>query len=58
MIRTLGYAVDDAKSPFHRTEIDRRDPGPRDVQIAVEWCGVCHSDLHTARSEWPGTLYP
>lgn len=58
MIRTLGYAVDDAKSPFHRTEIDRRDPGPRDVLIAVEWCGVCHSDLHTARSEWPGTLYP
>ncbi len=58
MIKTLGYAVPDAKSPFRRIEIDRRDPGPRDVQIEIEWCGVCHSDLHTARSEWPGTVYP
>lgn len=58
MIQTLGYAVDDAKSPFHRFELPRREPGPRDVQIAIEWCGVCHSDLHTARSEWPGTVYP
>ena len=58
MKKTLGYAVPDAKSPFRRVEIDRRDPGPRDVEIAIEWCGVCHSDLHTARSEWPGTVYP
>jgi len=38
--------------------IQRRDPGPRDVVIDIAWCGVCHSDLHTVRSEWPGTLYP
>jgi uncharacterized zinc-type alcohol dehydrogenase-like protein len=37
---------------------DRRDPGPADVQIDILYCGVCHSDLHTARSEWPGTRYP
>ncbi len=58
MIKTLGYAVHDAKSPFQRWEFERRDPGPRDVAIEIEWCGVCHSDLHTARSEWPGTVYP
>ena len=33
---------------------DRRDPVPRDVQIEILFCGVCHSDLHAARSEWEG----
>ena len=39
-------------------DIERRAPGPGDVQIDIAFCGVCHSDLHTVRSEWPGTLYP
>jgi uncharacterized zinc-type alcohol dehydrogenase-like protein len=39
-------------------KISRRAPGARDVQIEIDYCGVCHSDLHQARSEWPGTLYP
>ncbi|MCT9623379.1 alcohol dehydrogenase catalytic domain-containing protein, partial [Curtobacterium sp. C2H10] len=38
--------------------ISRREPGPHDVQIAIDYCGVCHSDLHQARSEWAGTIYP
>ena len=38
--------------------IERRQPGPRDVQIEIAYCGVCHSDLHTVRSEWGGTRYP
>jgi uncharacterized zinc-type alcohol dehydrogenase-like protein len=58
MIKTLGFAAHDAKSPLQRWEFERRDPGPGDVAIEIEWCGVCHSDLHTARSEWPGTVYP
>ena len=33
-------------------------PGPRDVQIDIAYCGICHSDPHTVRSEWPGTRYP
>ena len=39
-------------------DIERRAPGPHDVQIEIAYCGICHSDLHTVRSEWPGTLYP
>jgi uncharacterized zinc-type alcohol dehydrogenase-like protein len=39
-------------------DIARRAPGPRDVQIEIAYCGVCHSDLHTVRSEWGGTKYP
>ena len=38
--------------------IKRRAPGPHDVQIDIAYCGVCHSDLHTVRAEWGGTLYP
>lgn len=38
--------------------IPRRAPGARDVVIESKFCGVCHSDLHTVRSEWSGTKYP
>lgn len=58
MPTTLAYAAQDATSalaPFH---IERRKPGPDDVQIEILHCGVCHSDLHTARNEWHNTLYP
>jgi uncharacterized zinc-type alcohol dehydrogenase-like protein len=52
------YAAFDKTTPLGPTTITRRDPGPTDVQIDIQYCGVCHSDLHTARSEWPGTVYP
>ncbi len=52
------YAARDAVSPLGPHTIQRRDLGPTDVQIDILFCGVCHSDLHTARSEWPGTVYP
>jgi uncharacterized zinc-type alcohol dehydrogenase-like protein len=38
--------------------IERREVGPKDVLVAVEYCGICHSDIHTARNEWHGTAYP
>ncbi len=38
--------------------IERREPGPKDVVIDVEFCGVCHSDIHQARDEWSGGLFP
>ncbi|MDE8653123.1 NAD(P)-dependent alcohol dehydrogenase [Novosphingobium album (ex Liu et al. 2023)] len=49
------YAGD---KPLEPMAIERREPGPRDVRIAIAYCGVCHSDLHTVRDEWQGTLYP
>ena len=58
MSRALAYAAFDKTAPFGPFNFDRREPGPRDVQIEILYCGVCHSDLHTARSEWPGTIYP
>jgi len=48
-------APDAALAPF---TVTRREPGPHDVDIDILFCGVCHSDLHTARNEWGGTTYP
>lgn len=58
MLKTRSYAALTATSPLVPFEIQRRDPGPEDVQIEILYCGVCHSDLHTARNEWHNTIYP
>jgi alcohol dehydrogenase (NADP+) len=52
------YGAYAADKPLEPIDIARRAPGPKDVQIEIAYCGVCHSDLHTVRSEWGGTLYP
>jgi uncharacterized zinc-type alcohol dehydrogenase-like protein len=58
MHSTKGYAARSATSPLAPFSFDRRDPGPTDVQIDILFCGVCHSDLHTVRGEWGGTVFP
>jgi uncharacterized zinc-type alcohol dehydrogenase-like protein len=52
------YAAQGAASPLAPWSLERRDPGPHDVAIEILFCGVCHSDLHTARDEWHNTIYP
>ena len=52
------YAAHAADQPLGPFSIERREPGPRDVVIDIAFCGVCHSDLHTVRGEWGGTLFP
>jgi len=49
------YAGD---QPLEPMQITRRAPGPRDVQIDIAYCGICHSDLHQVRAEWAGTQFP
>src|SRR3974390_1961309 len=56
--KTAGYAALSAKTPLEHFSLERREPGPKDVQIEILYCGVCHSDLHTARNEWTNTTYP
>ena len=58
MARTRAYAVQTPKSPLAPFEIDRRPVGPRDVAIAIEFCGICHSDIHQARDEWGNSIFP
>ena len=52
------YAAEAADQPLGPHAIERREAGPDDVVIEIAFCGVCHSDLHTVRGEWGGTLYP
>ncbi|HEY1134764.1 MAG TPA: NAD(P)-dependent alcohol dehydrogenase [Nocardioides sp.] len=47
-----------AREPFERSTIERRDPGPHDVVIAIQYAGICHSDIHTAREEWGAATFP
>jgi uncharacterized zinc-type alcohol dehydrogenase-like protein len=58
MFTCTGYGARSADARLAPLAIVRRDPGPDDVEIEILYCGVCHSDLHTARNEWGGTLYP
>jgi uncharacterized zinc-type alcohol dehydrogenase-like protein len=58
MIKTVGYAAHAATTPLEAFRFERREPGENDVRIDILHCGVCHSDLHTARNEWNGTTYP
>ena len=58
MPKAIGYAAQSAQTPLAPFTFDRREPGPHDVQIDILYCGVCHSDLHTARDEWHNTIYP
>ncbi|WP_321882360.1 NAD(P)-dependent alcohol dehydrogenase [Paraburkholderia bannensis] len=58
MYPTYGYAARDAQSPLAPFEFQRRDLRELDVRIDVQFCGVCHSDLHQARNEWRNTLFP
>ena len=57
-VSVKAYAAAAATSPLASSTIARREPGVDDVQIEILFCGVCHSDLHTARNEWGGTIYP
>lgn len=57
-MKTKSYATNSATTPLGPFTFDRRDPGERDVQIEILFCGVCHSDVHTVRNEWHGTTYP
>jgi len=58
MSKTKSYAAQAATAPLAPLTIDRRDLRPTDIQIEILFCGVCHSDIHTARNEWKGTFYP
>jgi alcohol dehydrogenase-like protein len=58
IVASFGYAAPSPTAqlgPFH---FERREPGPRDVEIEILYCGVCHADLHLARDEQGGAVYP
>jgi alcohol dehydrogenase (NADP+) len=52
------YGTKAAEAPLKLLNIRRREVMPRDVEIEILYCGICHSDLHAARNEWHNTVYP
>jgi len=55
---TKAYAAQGPDTPLAPFQIDRRELRPKDVQLEILYCGVCHSDIHMARNEWLQTIYP
>ncbi len=58
MIPVKGYAAQSATSPLTPYDFERRELREHDVLIDILYSGVCHSDLHQARDEWGGSVYP
>lgn len=58
MLPTLAYAVTSPHAKFAPFHFERRELGPRDVLIKILYCGICHSDIHSARNEWANSMYP
>lgn len=52
------YAAQQATTPLVPFHLERRKPRPNDLLIDILYCGVCHSDLHTAKNEWKSSVYP
>ena len=53
-----GYAATDASKPLTPFTFERREPNADDVVISIQYCGICHSDIHTVRNEWHNAVYP
>ncbi len=58
MIQAKGYAVQSAESKFEPFNFERRELGASDVLIEIQYCGICHSDIHQVRNEWQNSTYP
>ncbi|MFF7309109.1 alcohol dehydrogenase catalytic domain-containing protein [Streptomyces sp. NPDC008137] len=58
MLTAHAYGATSATEPLSPMTVERRDPGPRDVLIEIKYCGICHSDVHHARSDWRDEPYP
>jgi uncharacterized zinc-type alcohol dehydrogenase-like protein len=58
MIPVVGYAANQAKAPLAPYSFERREPREHDVVIDIQYCGICHSDIHQVRGEWGGSTFP
>ena len=58
MLPTKGYAAQQAGAALAPFTFERRGVGPKDILVQIRYCGVCHSDIHQARDEWGGAIFP
>jgi len=57
-MKAQSYAAPSVDKPLEHYEFERRELIPTDVEITVQYCGICHSDIHTARGDWGEVDYP
>jgi uncharacterized zinc-type alcohol dehydrogenase-like protein len=58
MRNTKAYAAQNATSPLSPFSFNYRDPDAHEIEMEILYCGICHTDIHQARNEWGGTIYP
>lgn len=58
LVQTKGYAAPATGKPLAPFTFERRELRPHDVGIEIKFCGICHSDIHQARDEWGGSIFP
>lgn len=58
MLPTKGYAAQNPTSPLAPFSFERKEPTANEILIEIKYCGICHSDIHSARNEWGGAVYP
>ena len=58
MIGTKGYATHGPEAVFEPFSFERRDLGANDILIDIQYCGICHSDIHQAKGEWGNSIFP
>ena len=58
MKQIKAFGTKATEKPLEQLTIQRRELTARDIEIEILFCGVCHSDIHTARNDWGGTIYP
>ena len=57
-MKTKSYAAPAADKPLEYYEFDRREPNDTDVEIRIQYSGICHSDIHKVRGDWGEVEYP
>jgi uncharacterized zinc-type alcohol dehydrogenase-like protein len=57
-MKVQGYAAQQAKAPLTPYSFDRRQPRDHDVVIDIQYCGICHTDIHQVRDEWGASTFP
>ena len=58
MTQSKGYAAQTPETDLAPWNFERRDVGPHDIQIEIQYCGVCHSDLHQIKNDWFPGIFP
>lgn len=57
-MQVSGYAVKQAKDVLRPYSFERREPDDHDVVVDIQYCGICHTDIHQVNDEWGGSIFP